>query len=96
MFATFLIAIQSPPPAPPQKRDCTAPTSDSEVVVCARMEQEQFRLRPLPDRFVQRKTGPGIERDLGNGAKLNVYSSSEANIGGQSDARVMMKFRIPF
>ena len=94
----LVLALQAAPAMPPQaaKPQCPPATTPGEVVVCAKADQERYRLRPLPSRFETPKTGPGLEFDLGKGAKANVYSSGETSPDGKPDKRIMAKVRIPF
>ena len=92
----LLLALQAAPAPPPKPPECKTSATAGEVVVCARAEQERFRLRPLPNRFEKPKTGPGMELDLGGGAKANLYSTGEVSPDGKPDKRIMAKVRIPF
>ena len=96
---TILMLAQvtaAPAPAAPGRSDCRTPSTDGEVVVCAPADQEQFRLRPLPDRYERARTGPGVELDLGDGVKANLYAAGGQSPDGKPANRVMVKFRIPF
>ena len=102
MLSIIMLSLQSGPmlparPAPPPKpRECAPPEKDGEVVVCAKADQEQFRLRPIESRFEKRKTGPGLEFDLGGGKTANIYSTGETSPDGKPDKRIMVKLKMPF
>ena len=102
ILAVLQLAVPSAPPAdshksvelPPPWRPAACPTdaSGSDIVVCGkRGATEQYRLRPLPERYAK-VGGPGVGVDLGKGARANVYTAP----GRLNDKRVMMTVTIPF
>lgn len=97
MVSMLILALQAvaPPDIPPRK-PCQPASEGKEVVVCGRADQEQYRLRPLPQKYQKPPDGPGMGFDLCGGKKLNVFTSSEAALNGQLDKRVMIKLRLPF
>ena len=97
MLLLVLLAFQAGPPAEPSpapklsmRRECRADQAADEIVVCARSDEE-FRLRPLPDRYERR--APRAEFDLG-GAKL-APEVEQGSVGGIPTNRVMLRLKIP-
>lgn len=96
LFAT-LLALQAGPPATPPRtsagRDCPdAP--GGEVVVCGRRDQEEFRLRPLPDRYEEPGVVPRAAVKLGPGQLA--AETEQVDIGGVPSKRLMLRFKLPF
>ena len=65
-----------------------------EIIVCGRTWPEQFRLRPVPDRW-HPNTGPGLGFMLGD-VKGNAYAAQEATPDGKPDKRIMVTLTKPF
>ncbi|MCA1661634.1 MAG: hypothetical protein LC648_05540 [Novosphingobium sp.] len=68
---------------------CPRPRAD-EIVVCAQ-DQEEFRLRPLPDTY--EKPAPDATVAIGDGATVETTVEG-ANVGGWQSNRVMVRFKI--
>lgn len=98
MLLLILLAFQAGPPDRPfttspklsAKRECRSDQAGDEVVVCGRSDEE-FRLKPLPDRY--EPNAARAELDLG-GAEL-APEVEQGNIGGIPTNRVMLRFKIP-
>lgn len=80
-----LLLIQDAPP-PDREPDCAAPRRD-EIIVCRNRDDERFRLRPLPDKYVR-----------SDRAEVNVAGGKAAVEAeqGRYDPRIMVRFRLPF
>lgn len=59
--------------------------------MCGRSNDE-FRMRPLPDRYEPRASR--AELDLGGGGKLTP-EVEQGNVGGVPTNRLMLRFKIP-
>lgn len=100
MHAALLLALQvAGPPAPaPEKlraaRPCPTDAAETgDVVVCGRPDQEQFRLRPLPD-----CAEPAMPRaETGVLGHLKAAADVEqGNVGGLPSNRIMLRLKLPF
>lgn len=77
------------PLKPVTTRPCPA-KADSDIVVCGSADQnEQHRLRPLPQKYVK---NPRIIVPLGGKAT----ATSAIEQGRLGDGRIMLKMQIPF
>lgn len=76
---------------PPVKPRCP-PAPNGEIVVCAQ-DNEQFRLRPLPDRFEPKEAPLALKLSENASAKVEAES---AGIGGFVSKRIMMKMKLKF
>ena len=98
MLLLVLLASQAGPPdllpaTSPKlsaRRECRTDQTGDEIVVCGRSDEE-FRLRPLPDRY--ERSAARAEFDLG-GAKL-APQVQQGSVGGIPTNRVMLRLRIP-
>jgi len=68
--------------------------ANGEIIVCGRVDTEQFRLRPVPDAYHPNK-GPGLGFMLGDVAG-NAYVAQEKTIDGKPDKRIMVTLTKPF
>lgn len=95
----FTIQVAGPAFSTPEKlrstRQCRSdPDSSDDVVVCGRVDQEQFRLRPLPDLYEK----PGLSRaetSLLGDVKI-AAETEQANVGGIPSNRIMLRLKLPF
>ncbi|MEJ5978366.1 hypothetical protein WG901_17060 [Novosphingobium sp. PS1R-30] len=76
---------------PPVKPRCP-PSPNGEIVVCAQ-NNEQFRLRPLPDRYEQKEGPPELKLGENASAKVEV---ERGGVGGVISNRVMMRMKLKF
>ncbi|MCW1430047.1 hypothetical protein [Novosphingobium sp. JCM 18896] len=76
---------------PPVKPRCP-PSPSGEIVVCAQ-DNEQFRLRPLPDRYEQKDDPLELKLSENASAKAEV---ERAGVGGFVSNRIMMKMKLKF
>jgi hypothetical protein len=88
----------APPPAridllAPAAPACPSADADSDVVVCARRNQEQFRLRPLAER--DQAALPRAATRLGPG-ELSATVDQATMPNGEVSRRAMLNFRLPF
>jgi hypothetical protein len=65
-----------------------------EIIVCGRVDPEQFRLRPVPDRY-RANTGPGVGFKLGD-VSGNAYVAQQKSPDGKPDKRIMVTLTKPF
>lgn len=88
----------SPPAALPDfhvVRPCPRDPAGDDVVVCGRVDQEGFRLRPPPQRYAPPREGlPAAEVPLAGGT-LGL-SAQGASIGGAPSSRVMLGWKLKF
>lgn len=94
----FTLQVIGPPAAAAKRlsaaRSCAAEGGQAgDVVVCGRPDQEQFRLRPLPDR-----TEPAVPR-----AETRVFGNvkaaadvEQAGVDGFPSNRIMLRLKFPF
>ena len=107
MISAILVMLQTAIPAaagPTENNDtprhnptrCPARTEeDGDIVVCGRTEpQEQFRLRPLTQRY-DPVGGPGTGFRVGGG-QGNVYAEGQQSPDGKPDKRIMVTLKFPF
>ncbi|MDB5705329.1 MAG: hypothetical protein JWN66_2445 [Sphingomonas bacterium] len=107
MIAAILAMLQAAAPAtagPTENNDAPRrnPTrcpgraeEDGDIVVCGRPEpQEQFRLRPLTQRY-DPVGGPGTGFRVGAG-QGNVYAEGQQSPDGKPDKRIMVTLKFPF
>ena len=104
MILPVILMLQSALPAEPLPDSALrhVPTCDpaaqdqADIVVCARPDQEEFRLRHLPPRYVKQQKGPWTEVDLGNGARANAYAAQQKSPDGKADKRILVTLTLPF
>ena len=100
MLVLLVLQAVSGPPAPaPEKRPSSdyrpCPRGDDdEVVVCARSPDE-FRLEPLPDRFVQPSVLPRAEMRVFGDSKISLDAEQGADAQGGAINRAMVRLKIP-
>ena len=100
MLVLLVLQAVSGPPAPvPERRSSSdyrpCPRgSDNEVVVCARPPDE-FRLKPLPDRYVQPAGPPRAEMRVFGDSKLSLDAEQGADAQGGAINRAMVRLKIP-
>ena len=63
--------------------------------VCGRANDDAFRLKPLPDRYIAARGLPGAEVRLFGKAKA-AAEVEDASLGGVQSNRVMMRLTLPF
>ena len=89
----------SGPPAPSSVRltpqaDC--PVGDSgDIVVCARKDNDQFRLKPLPERFSRNPSRIKAETNLNSKTKLSAETEA-GSVGGFVSNRIMARLKFGF
>jgi hypothetical protein len=77
---------------PPAKPRCPE-GAPGEIVVCARND-EQYRLRPLPEKFARKGEGDA-QVDLGDGVAVAV-EAERAGVGGVISNRAMVRLKLKF
>lgn len=103
MILPMLIALQTaaPPETPPDRRAsvelppawhpsaCPSADAGGDIVVCGKRDAaEQYRVRPLPEKYAP-VGGPGIGIDLGKGVRGNLYAAQGGTTDGKTSPRVM-------
>ena len=68
--------------------------ADGEIIVCGRVDTEQFRLHPVPDAY-RANAGPGLGFKLGD-VSGNAYVAQEKTPDGKPDKRIMVTLTKPF
>ena len=107
MMIAILVLLQAATPiaAGPADRDevprqkptrCPLRMDDEgDIIVCGRaVPQEQFRLRPLSQRY-DPVGGPGVGFRVGAGTG-NVYAVTQQSPDGKPDKRLMVTVKLPF
>jgi hypothetical protein len=100
MLTALMLLLQAgPPDAAPRPRiarPCppeTPETPSGDVVVCGRRDQEEFRLRPLPDRYEAAEGLPRAATKLGPGTIS--AETEQVDVGGFPSRRAMVRFKMP-
>jgi len=104
MFAWFVLGMQAsgaasgtPDPAPIRlTAPCPGPSDGGDVVVCGRSRGDEYRLKPLPDRY--RPSAQAIPRaqvPLAGGFK-GAAETEQADVGGFPSNRIMLRLKRPF
>ncbi len=89
----------SGPPAPAVARltprpDCPA-NDGGDIVVCARKDNDQFRLKTLPERYSQAPQRIKAETNLSRNTKLSAETEA-ASVGGFVSNRAMIRLKMGF
>lgn len=104
MLSLLILGIQTaagPPPrqddlrVPLQKR-CTPGGSGDEIVVCGRADPDQYRLKPLPDRYEPPNGPPRAELNLSDREKLGVEVEQGSDAQGGTINRAMVRYKLRF
>lgn len=74
----------------------TASEPDGEVIVCGRIDPDQYRVRPIPDRWT--RGGPVLPTAAVNVPGLGTVSAEaeQGSVGGIPTNRGMLRLKIPF
>lgn len=106
--AMLLMLLQSsvpvvPEPArvdstsPARPKACRArPDNDGEIIVCGRIDNGRYRLKPLTTQYDDKSIGPGIGFDLGDGVRGNAYTTQIMSPDSKPDKRIMVTVTFPF
>ncbi len=101
MAGWVMLALQMvagpPAPVPPRRasdRPCPVAQPGEDIVVCAR-PNDQFRLKPLPDRFVADRTPPKAETSIAGVGRVAAEVEQGADAQGGVINRAMIRLRIP-
>lgn len=85
--------VLKPPPLLNATQDCQ-PSTDEEVVICARPDEPSpYRLKPLPERF-ERPLIPKAEASVLGGS--GSVEGEQADVGGTPSRRVMARMKWKF
>ncbi len=104
MLSLLILGIQTaggPPPrqddlrVPIQKR-CTPGGNGDEIVVCGRTDPDQYRLKPLPDRYEPPKGLPRAELKLSDREELGVEVEQGSDAQGGAINRAMVRYKLKF
>lgn len=104
MLSLLILGIQTadgPPPrqddlrVPIQKR-CTPGGTGEDIVVCDRTDPDQYRLKPLPDRYEPTTGPPRAEFKLSNREKLGVEVEQGSDAQGGAINRAMVRYKLKF
>ena len=100
MPAWMMLTVQAVagPPAPakpiPLERPCPPAKPGEEIVVCAR-PNDQFRVRPLPERFTVERGPPKAETAVNGVGTVAVEADQGADAQGGPITRAMIRLRVP-
>ncbi len=110
MILPMLLALQTsvppdPPAAPVARVDlppswhpggCLSAEPSRDIIVCGKRDAgEQYRVRPLPEKYAE-VGGPGIGIDLGKGARGNLHTEPGGTADGKIAKRIMFTVTMPF
>lgn len=87
----FDLANIPPPPGPPP--GSCAPDPDGGIVVCAQIDSERHRMRPLENSYEDSRERAEIGISENSSAKVEVESVKNGNIISR---RVMVRFKLDF
>ena len=96
----FFLALQAAgPPVPASARrlpdrPCPVARPGEEIVVCAR-PQEEFRLGPLPDRYVGERTPPKAAVGIAGVGTVSAEAEQGADAQGGPVNRAMIRLTVP-
>jgi hypothetical protein len=96
----WMLALQvAGPPAPVAakpvtERPCPAPKPGEEIVVCAR-PNDQFRLKPLPERYTAERSPPKAETSIAGVGTVSAEAEQARDAQGGAINRAMVRLRIP-
>jgi hypothetical protein len=103
MMVLIAMMLQSDPvsgmPAPSAVRltpraDC--PVGDGgDIVICARKDNDQFRLKPLPERFSREPARIKAETKLSANTTLSAETEA-GDVGGAISNRLMARLKVGF
>lgn len=85
-----LVPDGDPPAAVLPKPDCTPRAG--EVVVCGRGDPDQFRLKPVPERYVE----PPVRVGTGLGQGEVAVEAEQRDLPGASAPAAMVRLKLPF
>lgn len=96
----FQAAVAGPvlekPRRPTNDMRCGKPGPDGEIVVCAK-SQEEFRLRPVPERYVVDTPAlPKAETSILGGKAKIAGEVEQGDVGGFPTNRAMVRLKVPF
>ncbi len=80
---------------PLQKRCVPGGTGD-DIVVCGRTDPDQYRLKPLPDRYKPPDGPPRAELNLSDREKLGVEVEQGSDAQGGAINRAMARYKLKF
>ena len=101
MLVALLLGLQSAagPPASDAERlrtthDCESGGGEpGDIVVCGRPDDDQYRLKPLPERYREDSVIPRAEFDAAGG-KI-AAEAERKDVGGFPSNRIMLRWKVP-
>ena len=104
MLSLLILGIQTaggPPPAHdgprvPILKRCTPGATGDDIVVCGRTDPDQYRLKPLPDRYEPPDGPPRAELKLSDREKLGVEAEQGSDAQGGAISRAMVRYKLKF
>ncbi len=104
MLSLLILGIQTASSPPPRQNDlrvpirkrCTPGGPDDEIVVCGRSDPDQYRLKPLPDRYEPPNGPPRAELNLSEREKLGVELEQGSDAQGGAINRAMVRYKLKF
>lgn len=99
----LILGLQTAGAAPPrddlrvpiQKR-CTPGGTGDDIVVCGRTDPDQYRLKPLPDRYEPPNGPPRAEMNLSERETLGVEVEQGSDAQGGPINRAMVRYKLKF
>lgn len=103
MSVWVILALQTAGAPPPQedlrvpiRKPCTPGGTGDDIVVCGRTDPNQYRLKPLPDRYEPPKGLPRAELKLSDREKLGVEVEQGSDAQGGAINRAMVRYKLKF
>lgn len=95
MLTMQAVAGPSSPAKPiPVEHPCPAAQPGEEIVVCAR-PNDQFRMRPLPERFMAERAPPKAATTIKGVGTVAMEADQGADAQGAPITRAMIRLRVP-
>ncbi len=98
MWLLFALQAAGPPaPIPPKPRSdkpCPVARPGEDIVVCAR-PQDEFRLKPLPERYIAERTPPKAQVAIPGVGTVSAEAEQGADAQGGAINRAMIRLKVP-
>lgn len=99
----LILGLQTAGAAPPRDdlrvpigKRCTPGGTGDDIVVCGRTDPDQYRLKPLPERYRAAKRTPRAEMSLSDRETLGVEVEQGSDAQGGVINRAMVRYKLKF